>query len=40
MHIKKTLIGMDMDNLEEIMKRLDKSVVKNTSAKAAIDFSI
>lgn len=39
-HIKKTLIGMDIDNLEEIMKRLDKSVVKNTSAKAAIDIAI
>lgn len=39
-HIKKVLIGMDIENLEGIMKKLDKSVVKNTSAKAAVDIAI
>ncbi|MTI66199.1 MAG: dipeptide epimerase [Firmicutes bacterium] len=39
-HIKKHLIGMDIENLEEIMIRLDKSVVKNTSAKAAVDIAL
>lgn len=39
-HIKKHLIGMDIENLEEIMLKLDKSIVKNTSAKAAVDIAI
>lgn len=39
-HIKKHLIGMDIENIEEIMKRLNKSIVKNYSAKAAIDIAI
>lgn len=39
-HIKKTVIGMDIENMEEILKKLDKCVVKNTSAKAAVDIAI
>ena len=39
-HIKKHLIGMDIGNIEEIMLKLDKSIVKNTSAKAAVDIAI
>ncbi|GAB6086790.1 dipeptide epimerase [Alkaliphilus crotonatoxidans] len=39
-HIKKHLIGMDIACFEEIMIRLDQSVVKNTSAKAAIDIAL
>lgn len=39
-HIKKQLVGMHIENLEEIMKRLDQSLVKNTSTKAAIDIAI
>ncbi len=39
-HIKKNLIGMDIENLEEIMLKLESSVVRNTSAKAAIDIAI
>lgn len=34
------LIGMDIDNLEEIMNLLHSSVIKNTSAKAAVDMAI
>lgn len=39
-HIKKHLIGMDIENFEEIMLKLDKSLVKNTSAKAAVDIAL
>jgi L-Ala-D/L-Glu epimerase len=39
-HIKKNLIGMDIEGFEEIMKKLDNSVLKNTSAKAAIDIAL
>lgn len=39
-HIKKHLIGMEIENLEEIMIKLDNSIIKNTSAKAAIDIAI
>lgn len=39
-HIKKHLIGMDIENIEEIMNRLDKSAIRNTSAKAAVDIAV
>lgn len=39
-HIIKNIIGMDIENFEEIMLKLDKSLVKNTSAKAAIDIAL
>lgn len=39
-HIKKALIGMDIENIEEIMDKLDKSIVGNTSAKAGVDIAI
>lgn len=39
-HISKVIIGMDIENFEEIMLRLDKCVVKNTSAKAAVDIAL
>ncbi|MBE6069509.1 MAG: dipeptide epimerase [Clostridium lundense] len=39
-HISKTIIGMDIENFEEIMLRLDKCVAKNTSAKAAVDIAL
>lgn len=39
-YISKNLIGLEIDNIEEIMLRLDKSIVKNTSAKAAIDIAV
>jgi len=34
------IIGMDVDNLEEIMTALDDSMVHNNSAKAAVDIAI
>lgn len=39
-HIKKNIIGMDVENFEEIMIKLDKSLIKNTSAKAAVDIAL
>lgn len=39
-HIKKNIIGMDLENFEEIMIKLDKSLIRNTSAKAAIDIAL
>ncbi len=39
-HIKKSIIGIDIENFEEIMLKLDKSIVKNTSAKAAVDIAL
>ena len=39
-HIKKEIIGMDIENFEEIMIKLNKCIVKNTSAKAAIDMAL
>jgi len=38
--IAKQLVGMKIENFEEIMMKLDKCVVKNTSAKAAVDIAL
>lgn len=34
------LIGMEIENLEEIMGKIQTSMVKNTSAKAAVDMAV
>lgn len=39
-HIKKTIIGMNIENFEGLMVKLDKCIIKNTSAKAAIDIAL
>lgn len=39
-HIKKNIIGMDIENFEEIMIKLDRCIVKNNSAKAAVDIAL
>ncbi len=39
-HIIKSIIGMDIENFEDIMLKLDKSVIKNSSAKAAVDIAL
>lgn len=39
-NIEKAIIGEHIENLENIMYKLDKSVVKNSSARAAIDMAI
>lgn len=39
-YLKPNIIGLDIENMEEIMKRIDKALIKNTSAKAAVDIAI
>jgi len=39
-HIIPSLIGQEIDALEPLMKRLNKAVVHNTSAKAAVDIAL
>lgn len=39
-HIKPSLIGMDIENFEKIMIKLHSSIVKNTSAKGAVDIAL
>ncbi|HBE78184.1 MAG TPA: dipeptide epimerase [Firmicutes bacterium] len=38
--IAKQLIGMELENTEAIMENVDRCMVKNTSAKAAVDIAI
>lgn len=38
--IRPNLIGMPIDSLEEIFQKLDNCIIKNTSAKAAVDMAI
>lgn len=39
-HIAKTLIGRDIDDFEDLMIALNKCILKNTSAKAAVDMAL
>ena len=39
-YISKSIMGMDIENIEGIMKKIDRSIVKNTSAKAAVDIAL
>ena len=39
-YIAPQIIGLEVENIEEIMNRIDKSLIKNTSAKAAVDIAI
>lgn len=38
--IKPKIIGLEIENIEEIMKRINNVLIKNTSAKAAVDIAI
>lgn len=38
--IKKTIIGMKIENFEELIIKLNKCMVNNTSAKAAVDIAL
>lgn len=38
--IKKNIVGMEVDNFEELMLRVNQSMIKNTSAKAAVDIAL
>ena len=39
-HIGKSIIGMDVDDFEDVMQKVQKSIVGNTSAKAAVDMAL
>lgn len=39
-YIAPQIIGLEIENIEEIMNRIDNSLLKNTSAKAAVDMAI
>lgn len=39
-HISRQIVGMDVENIEGIMSKLDKCIIKNTSAKAAVDMAV
>lgn len=39
-YIKPNIMGLEIENIEEIMKRIDKALLKNTSAKAAVDIAV
>lgn len=39
-YIKPSIIGMEIDNLEGLMERINSCILKNTSAKAAVDMAI
>lgn len=39
-YIKPAITGMNIEDFDEILKRVDKSLVRNSSAKAAVDIAI
>ncbi len=39
-HIIKTIVGRDVDDFEDLMKAVQKCIVHNTSAKAAVDMAL
>lgn len=38
--IAPSIVGMDIENIDGIMQKMHKSILKNTSAKAAVDMAI
>ncbi|MDN4494503.1 dipeptide epimerase [Ureibacillus aquaedulcis] len=39
-YIKPAIMGMEIEDFAQIMERIDKSIYKNTSAKAAVDMAL
>lgn len=39
-HIGKSIIGRDVDELEEVLQTIQRCIVKNASAKAAVDMAV
>jgi o-succinylbenzoate synthase len=39
-YIKKNIVSLDIENFEEVMVKLNNCLVKNTSAKAAVDIAL
>ena len=39
-HIAKTIVGREVDEFEPLLQSVQKSIVGNTSAKAAVDMAL
>lgn len=39
-YIKPSIVGLEIDNLEIVMEKINSCILKNTSAKAAVDMAI
>ena len=39
-HIIKTIVGKDVDDFENLLQTLNKCIVHNSSAKAAVDMAL
>ena len=39
-HISKSIVGRDVDDFEDVLQAVQSSIVKNTSAKAAVDIAL
>lgn len=39
-HIAKSIVGRDVDDFEDVLQTVQKCIVKNTSAKAAVDMAL
>ena len=39
-HIAKSILGRDVDDFEDVLQTVQKCIVKNTSAKAAVDMAL
>ena len=39
-HIARSIVGMEVDDFEDVLQTVQKCVVKNTSAKAAVDMAL
>ena len=39
-HIAKTIVGRDVDDFENLMMAVNSCILKNTSAKAAVDMAL
>jgi len=39
-YLAPAVVGMELQNLDEIMRRMEKAIAKNTSAKAAMDIAL
>ncbi len=39
-YIAPSILGMDLDEIDAVMEKMEKSIAKNTSAKAAVDIAL
>ena len=39
-HIARSIVGMDVDDFEDVLQTVQRCVVRNTSAKAAVDMAL